>query len=614
MTTVQFTAMVAELLYGVAFVRGGWSYTRSRNPTQLRIALVALPAVVILVVDTLAWCGAGVPHTLRVASRSLLLLQPYLMLLLASSLRRVPGWLHAAVVTGFLLVGLPVPALPWPTEVPVPGVNALYYLAVQLVAAGYFAAEARRRAGASAARLTLACAAAVIAGISVYATSMESVPAVHLPARLLGVTAGTCYLLAFLPPRWLRAVWSARAAHTVGRRLGEAPATESADRIWARYTAVVREVSAADAVTVAVRADGGLTHAGTAGLPVPLAGATPAQLDALLAAPQPVDLTRRRPAPPDLAARYALLLPQVRYLTCLPVHIPPAQRSGALVLLNRRWPLFGEDDVSLLADLAAQAGILAARAEVVAAARRASEAKSAFLAAMSHELRTPLNAILGFSDLMLTGPAEGGHVTVPVEWAHYVHASGRRLLDLVNDVLDLSKVEAGQVDLQLERVAVAGAVSDVLAGVRLAVQEKRIEVRVRVPEDLRAAADAKRLRQILDNLLTNAIKYTPTGGWITVAGDRAADGVCLSVADSGCGIDAADRERVFARFQQVGDPARRQPGTGLGLALARRLARAHGGDITLDDAPGGGARFTLALPAAAPACASAEDAAAHAAS
>ncbi|HET9484242.1 MAG TPA: ATP-binding protein, partial [Xanthomonadales bacterium] len=230
-------------------------------------------------------------------------------------------------------------------------------------------------------------------------------------------------------------------------------------------------------------------------------------------------------------------------------------------------------------------------------ARQRSEHKSKFLASMSHELRTPLNAILGFSDLLLQ-PEFGPLNERQVEFVANIVDSGRHLLHLVNDLLDLSKIEAGRMTLNREPTAIGVMVDAVRASVQPLADRQGVTLEMHVDDDLpKVDVDPLRLRQILYNLLSNAIKFTPAGGHVKLAAAADTGHVSIAVADTGIGIAAADLPRLFRDFEQIESPNGGKPdGTGLGLALSRRLATMHGGDITVDSAPGRGSTFTVTLP------------------
>jgi len=254
-----------------------------------------------------------------------------------------------------------------------------------------------------------------------------------------------------------------------------------------------------------------------------------------------------------------------------------------------------------------------------------SRLKSQFLASMSHELRTPLNAIIGFSEVLLD-PSVG---TLPAaeqqEFLTNILTSGKHLLRLINDVLDLSKIEAGKMELNPDAVGVGEVIQGVLATVKSLVMKKRIQLTsTHEPELPPVWADPPRLKQILYNLLSNAIKFTPEGGQVSVTArqvNQSSGGsadpsspihqathprvhssralVEVSVRDTGIGIPPQDLERIFGEFEQVTDPARRyQEGTGLGLALVKRLVEMQGGRIRVESVPGRGSTFAFTIPAA----------------
>lgn len=243
-----------------------------------------------------------------------------------------------------------------------------------------------------------------------------------------------------------------------------------------------------------------------------------------------------------------------------------------------------------------QEGLVAARE----AAEAANRSKSQFLAGMSHELRTPLNSVIGFSEVLedrLYGPLNAKQG----EYVGHVLRSSRHLLSLINDVLDLAKVEAGKMQLEAEAVEIKGLLEGIKAEFGEKALEKNLSLKLEfaAPDSLEIAADARKLRQIMLNLLSNAVKFTPAGGSVLVkAGARADGGVEISVADTGPGIKAEDMPKLFMEFSQVGDGyVKGHEGTGLGLALTKKLVELHGGGIRAESAgPGRGAKFTFTLP------------------
>ncbi len=227
----------------------------------------------------------------------------------------------------------------------------------------------------------------------------------------------------------------------------------------------------------------------------------------------------------------------------------------------------------------------------------ANKHKSEFLANMSHELRTPLNAIIGFSEALLEKMF--GEMNVKQEdYLKDIHSSGRHLLSLINDILDLSKVEAGRMELELSEFDVSSAVQNAMTLVRERAQNHGITLKLHVDRKLKdIRADERKFKQILLNLLSNAVKFTPDGGRVEVDARRNGKSVEVSVKDNGVGIAKQDQDAVFEEFRQVGrDYTVKQEGTGLGLALARRFVELHGGKIWVKSAPGKGSTFTFTLP------------------
>ena len=226
----------------------------------------------------------------------------------------------------------------------------------------------------------------------------------------------------------------------------------------------------------------------------------------------------------------------------------------------------------------------------------ANRHKSEFLASMSHELRTPLNAIIGFSDV-LHERMFGELNDKQAEYVRDIVESGRHLLSLINDILDLSKVEAGRMELELTSFSFPAALEDALLLMRERATRHAIKLDLVVDDKLGDfVADERKVKQILLNLLSNAVKFTPEGGRITVRGSVVDGGVEVSVSDTGAGIAAADQAAIFEEFRQVGGDGSRREGTGLGLALTKRFVELHGGRLGVTSEVGKGSTFTFTLP------------------
>jgi PAS domain S-box-containing protein len=227
---------------------------------------------------------------------------------------------------------------------------------------------------------------------------------------------------------------------------------------------------------------------------------------------------------------------------------------------------------------------------------KANRLKTEFVASMSHELRTPLHTIIGFAEL-LGEELEGPLNEKQRRFVGYIHKDSLHLLELINDVLDLSRIEAGRLDLRLEAFEVTGAVEEVLATIRLQAVANSLALEVSESTGIALHADRLRFKEVLYNLLSNAVKFTHAGGRIRVE-TAIKDGVAeISVSDTGVGIPLDEQASVFAKFYQAGSTARGlREGTGLGLAIAKELVEAHGGKIWLRSEPGKGSHFAFTMP------------------
>jgi signal transduction histidine kinase/CheY-like chemotaxis protein len=388
----------------------------------------------------------------------------------------------------------------------------------------------------------------------------------------------------FSPPGWLRREWRAREEEAL-RRAMEELLLFSPDR----------QTLADRALEWAMRlmgAESGMLL-GADDVPLAVQGLGPYEATDLI----------REVAPASISQLLAVAGENGRLamIASLPF---TAGRGKLVVLAGPFTPIFGSDEVARLEQYAGAIAAALDRATLIEQLRelngeleRANRHKSLFLANMSHELRTPLNAIIGFSELLLDDG--GGTYAGPTQsnFLDHIHGSGKHLLALINDILDLAKVESGQMELRAEKVRVAELVKQVLTTVEPLARAKDIKTTSHAGAAGTIVADRGKLKQMLLNLVSNAIKFTPEGGRVSVAGRRVNGSVEIAVADTGIGIAEQDLDRIFNEFQQLDSgPDRQHQGTGLGLALTRRFAELHGGSVDVHSAREGGSTFTLLLP------------------
>jgi signal transduction histidine kinase len=319
-----------------------------------------------------------------------------------------------------------------------------------------------------------------------------------------------------------------------------------------------------------------------------------------------------RDAPPG--SRTQLIASQLGAGSFSQVFVPmrwEGQCVGYLYVTRKPPAPFSDKEIGMLKTFADQAAIAIENARLFHALEdksrqleAANRHKSEFLANMSHELRTPLNAIIGFSEV-LAEQMFGEVNAKQMEYLHDIHSSGQHLLSLINDVLDLSKIEAGKMELDLSCFDLGLLLEHSATLVRERAQRHGLTLELEVGDGLAEwVADARKVKQVVVNLLSNAVKFTPNGGRVSVRArhlngvdGRAGECAEISVSDTGVGIAPEDRALVFEEFRQAGgDVLRKAEGTGLGLALVRRFVELHGGTISLDSAPGAGSTFRFTLP------------------
>jgi len=295
----------------------------------------------------------------------------------------------------------------------------------------------------------------------------------------------------------------------------------------------------------------------------------------------------------------------VRYRTVAAVPmLRDGEAIGLITFVREKPQAFTDKQLELMATFADQAAIAIENVrlfkeiqEKSAQLEVANKHKSDFLANMSHELRTPLNAIIGFSEV-LSEKMFGELNEKQADYMKDIHESGKHLLSLINDILDLSKIEAGRMELDLASFHLPTAISNAMTLVRERAQRHGIRLGLEVDARLGDFnADERKVKQILLNLLSNAVKFTPEGGRVEVSARNCSEKIEIAVRDTGIGIAPEDQSALFEEFKQVGkDSTRKAEGTGLGLALTKRFVELHGGEIRVDSAPGKGSTFTVTLP------------------
>ena len=625
MTTYQLFTVVVEILFTAVFVGAIIGYQRHRDPVSRGVALTFSPFVVFGVLALWRAVLGTPPALISTVSVIFALAQPIFALHVVSLIRPIRRRVIVGAIA-FLVLSLAAAYAVRFAGALASVIPLAVFALIELLTAGYFAAEARRRRGPGGIRLAIAALAtvalaAVLLTFALAAGVMtifggDPDPAVTdattTVALVLALLAGSGYLVAFMPPLAIRRLWQAGSTVDYQRQL-LSRTDLSIEQIWAGFARLAADMTGSSVAIVEYRRDGSMVVVASEGLEPDrsdepserIEGANGARSASASAALSEV---RVDALAVDDPARRLGETAGATFISVVPIGEDGWGRR-ALIAASAYRSLFHGSDLDLLATLGTETGIVAERSSMLAekealasrlsatveALRAASRAKSDFLASMSHELRTPLSAILGFSDLMRHERVVDESVTVPLEWVEHVHRGGEHLLALVNDVLDLSKVEAGRMELRLESFDLGSAVAELVNGVRPLADRKDLTIAVDVGS-FALVADRGRFRQVLYNLVSNAIKFTPQGGRITISAAEDSGDVRLSVADTGVGIAPEDLPLIFDEFKQVGLAKDREGGTGLGLALARRLLQAHEGSIDVESTVGEGTTFTIRLP------------------
>ena len=407
-------------------------------------------------------------------------------------------------------------------------------------------------------------------------------PATQVVIELVALAIVPLLYASFAPPSWLRRQWRAEEEESLRAFMEQLLLSDD------------RDVLASRALELGTRLVGG-----AAGALYDASGAVTTSLGMEQA--QVVELGSRLG---NMARGVSRVVVAGLERTALAVPVSGLSSRTVVVLAGPFTPGFGEDEVNRMQQLMSAFVTALDRRHLIveleqanAALKEANRHKSVFLANMSHELRTPLNAIIGFSELLTDARDGQFDDATQKRFIGQILTSGKHLLGLINDILDLSKVEAGQMELRLQTVSVAEAVDQVIKTVEPLVAKKNITLRSNPHSVEQVLADAGKLKQMLLNLVSNAIKFTPEGGTVTIDVRRGRDTVQFAVADTGIGIAPADQKQIFQEFHQIDHgPGRKHEGTGLGLALTRRFALLHGGDVDVTSRVNKGSVFTLTLP------------------
>jgi signal transduction histidine kinase/ActR/RegA family two-component response regulator len=589
MSAAELVRYLTNALFLVIFVAVARTALRERNRASLNTTLL-FGAIALVIALSQITAVLGVRDALlSVLSILLLLALPYLQLRLVDDFAGVRPIVKRVCVAGLgiaalaaALGGLGIVDLA-PAAAPLIVVGVLYFFGFGAYAAIGFGREALRTAGVARRRMALAAGGSLALSLTLLVAASGQLlgPTLSSGATLLlGLISACAFAAAFAPPSILRRAWREPALRSFFSSAAAISPLESRTDIISKLEAGAARATSARAAHIVLWSDQGA---------LPVAGGDDSALATRLAR--------------DVFAsqRTQLSMEDSGAVLAAPIS-GRGRRLGVLAITGRRAPLFASDDLDFVQLLADQAAIVLDGArlyeELASTNREISEAtrvKSEFLANMSHELRTPLNAILGFSGL-LTEQIGVSLTDRQRRFLHNIEEAGQHLLELINDVLDLSKVEAGKMELRPEIMAVEVLLEPVCAAARAAADAKgiRFEVQSQASEGL--LLDPTRVRQVLFNLVSNAVKFTPAGGSVQLRSSLDGSDLLIDVTDTGIGIPAEVRDRVFGVFERFHEGRIAAEGTGLGLALTKRLVERMRGSIAFESQDGRGTTFHVRLP------------------
>lgn len=583
-TTISLASVIAFVALAVVAVANP---RRSQGSGRWLAVAFSTIAVILLSVEIPLLVDAELPEALGWARLVLLAAFPYLLLRFTASLVSLPAWVEVAAATGFVattFLALAETAGPddGATSPLVLAVGLSYWMLVSLVTAARLWRAGRQQPGVTRWSMHLMAVGAGALALTLLGTLLtDRASNLAQSATYLGVLVSAVgFGLGYRPPDALCRVWRQEEEDALRIATLTILRARTADEVAGHVLAPL--VRLVDAIGAALLGPDGQVVASHG------------------------DTSRLQPTSRALQQRQS----RERQIA-----VPLVEGRGTLVVLTGAYgSFFGHDDRMFVETMAAIVDVALERCELLAEeqsqkdalrrareeadrsrqeADRANQAKSEFLSRMSHELRTPLNAVLGFAQLMETSPLSDEDR----EGVDHILKAGRHLLVLINDVLDLSRIEAGELAVSLEPVHVGELVDDTMAFVRPLAASRSIDLRVDgVRCDAHVLTDRQRARQVLLNLLSNAVKYNHDGGAVEVACSHLDDGIRVSVRDTGPGIDPRRRELLFEPFQRLGAENSQVEGTGLGLALTRQLVARLGGSIDVESTPGMGSTFWVDLP------------------